>query len=78
MQSLLTLVQAHPYVSGAFAMWVISAIISGMPEPRPTSGIAYTWLYRSAHWAAANIPTALKGQAARAEWTPEERAASGK
>lgn len=37
----------HPAILGAFALWIFSSLVSGMPAPRATSGIAYTWLYRS-------------------------------
>lgn len=76
MNEFLALVEAHPYITGAVCLWLFSAFVSGMPEPTPTSGTGYVWFYRSLHWAAANIPTAIKGQPVRREWTPEQRAAA--
>ena len=49
-------------VSGAFAMWVFSAFVGGMPPPREFSSTGYVWLYRSLQLFAANINRARGGR----------------
>ena len=39
--------------------FLFSAIVGGMPEPTPTSGMGYLWAYRSLHLLAGNITTAI-------------------
>lgn len=42
------------------AYYVFNAIISGMPEPSPTSSQGYLWTYRSLHTLSGNLDK-LKG-----------------
>jgi hypothetical protein len=61
---MLQLIQQHPYTAGAVALWIFSAIVSGMPEPEATDGKGYRWLYSTLHSIAGNLKTAFGGKIA--------------
>lgn len=42
-------------VDALLAYFVFSAIVSGMPEPDATAGIAYRWAYSSLHVLAGDL-----------------------
>lgn len=52
---------AHPLQIIAF-YWVFSAIISGMPDPVPSSSLTYVWAHRSLHILAGNVAVAVQSR----------------
>jgi hypothetical protein len=53
------LVKAHPIAFVLLLSFAYSAFVDGMPDPTGR-GLAYTWLYKSAHSLAGNISEARK------------------
>lgn len=45
----------HSPWSGAIGLWIVSALVGGMPAPDQNSGKGYRWLYGSFHLLAANL-----------------------
>ena len=55
MNSLHLLFLKHP-IGATLASWFLfSSIVSGMPDPAPTSSIAYVWAHKSLNLLAGNI-----------------------
>lgn len=48
-------------LGGSAALWMFSAFVDALPEPRPNEGRLYLFFYRFVHGLAANIRKA-KGQ----------------
>lgn len=51
---------AHHLFTGFALYWLLSAFISGMPEPTPASSLAYHWLFGSLNAVAANLATLFR------------------
>ena len=49
------LILAHPAILALFGYILLNCFVAGMPEPTPTSGLAYRWLYGSLNALAVNI-----------------------
>jgi hypothetical protein len=43
---MLTLIQAHPYVSGMIAMLIVSSAVGALPTPKDNSSQAYEWFFK--------------------------------
>lgn len=54
MHELLQLIQQHPMIAGAVALWLASSAVQALPEPKPDSSGLYVWFYRFTHIAGAN------------------------
>lgn len=52
---------AHPLQIIVF-YWVFSAIVSGMPDPSPSSSVTYVWTNRSLHILAGNVAVAMQSR----------------
>lgn len=52
---------AHPLQS-IIAYWVFSAVVSGMPDPTPSSSVTYVWAHRSLHVLAGNVTSAVQSR----------------
>lgn len=57
----MTLISNHALLLLA-GWYVFSSMVSGMPAPTSTSGVSYTWAYRSLHLLAGNLGQIVKKQ----------------
>jgi hypothetical protein len=46
---------SHAAIAAIAGFWLFSALVSGMPAPKESSGIGYVWLYNSLHMLASNL-----------------------
>lgn len=49
----------HPTIFAIGGYWLFSALVGGMPEPKPTSSSGYLWAYNSLHILAGNLTAAV-------------------
>lgn len=49
------LIVQHQFAAGVAALWIISAAVSSMPDPKPTSSDGYVWFYKFSHTIAGNL-----------------------
>ena len=55
MKTIMTLVQAHPYVISLGGYWVTSAFIGALPAPTATSSQLYIFFFRFSNALGANV-----------------------
>jgi hypothetical protein len=70
MGDLIALIVTHRVALAIFAFGSFSSAVDALPEPMPSSGTAYRWLYRFAHGFALNLVTAF-GRIGRTPWPGE-------
>lgn len=55
MQTLFGFINDHHVWATTIGFWLLSALVSGMPQPTTGSSVAYVWLYSSLHLLMANL-----------------------
>lgn len=62
MTAIIAFIAAHPAPSALAAYWIFSAVVSGMPEPVPASGVGYRWAYGTLHALAGDVSAYIRKQ----------------